>query len=299
MNPLKPLFKMIWSGTEKSDNKRLAKQLLPGGITAVCDVPYVNDGERGHLLDVYYPENTTGKLPVLIDVHGGGWMYGYKELNKNYCYELAKRGFCVFSLSYRLALEDDILFIHQLRDLFDAYAFIGAHLSDYPADETQVFLTGDSAGGQFVCLSAAINNSSDLRQEYDLAENTLHFKCVGATSPVIDLISPNPMMNANLTALLEMPFKSSACYKLMNFKNVANGELPPFYIVTSSGDFVRSHARRLHCLLDNLGVENVLHDWEGKVNGKRLGHVFSVAEPFSAPGITIIDEMTDFFKSHM
>lgn len=299
MQILKPLFKMIWSGTEKADNKRLAGQIRPTGVHQICDIAYIDDGERGHLLDVYYPENTEGKLPVIIDVHGGGWMYGYKELNKNYCFELAKRGFCVFSLSYRLAMDDAVLFIHQLQDLFAAYKYIGDHMDEYPADRDNVFLTGDSAGGQFVCVSAAVNLSEKLREEYSLPNNSLKFKCVGATSPVIDLVSPNIMMNANLTALLKRPYSSDPCYKLMKFSNIATEALPPFYIVTSAGDFVEKQGRALHSLLDTLGVENKFLDWQGKVNGKKLGHVFSVTDPFSGPGIKVIDEMTDFFKAHM
>ena len=36
------------------------------------------------------------KLPVIIDIHGGGWMYGDKGLNENYCRALADRGYVVF-----------------------------------------------------------------------------------------------------------------------------------------------------------------------------------------------------------
>ncbi|UKI14322.1 MAG: hypothetical protein L6V85_09755 [Clostridiales bacterium] len=39
----------------------------------------------------------TKKLPVIIDIHGGGWMYGDKDLNAPYCEALAKRGFVVVS----------------------------------------------------------------------------------------------------------------------------------------------------------------------------------------------------------
>ena len=41
-------------------------------------------------------------LPVYIDVHGGGFVYGYKELNRNFCIALARRGFAVISISYRV-----------------------------------------------------------------------------------------------------------------------------------------------------------------------------------------------------
>ena len=50
----------VW---ESVDKQSLAQQSLPSGIVEIADIPYINDGNSGHLLDVYYPENTNGKLP--------------------------------------------------------------------------------------------------------------------------------------------------------------------------------------------------------------------------------------------
>ena len=54
------------------------------------------------MFDAYYPAENDGKLPVIIDIHGGGWMYADKDLNIFYNQYLASRGFLVFSVSYRL-----------------------------------------------------------------------------------------------------------------------------------------------------------------------------------------------------
>ena len=72
----------FWQITEKKDKARLSKQRPADGIDGRFDIPYINDGETEHLLDVYFPENTKENLPAIIDIHGGGWMYGNKELNK-------------------------------------------------------------------------------------------------------------------------------------------------------------------------------------------------------------------------
>ena len=52
--------------------KRIASQTEPEGLEQILDIPYIDDGEKGHLLDIYYPQGTTEKLPVIIDIHGGG-----------------------------------------------------------------------------------------------------------------------------------------------------------------------------------------------------------------------------------
>lgn len=108
MDVFKPILLKFWSFVEKSDAKRIASQTPTPGITQLCDIPYVEDGKREHLLDIYYPEGTKGKLPVIVDVHGGGWLYGYKEINKYYCLKLAEKGFLVASINYRLAVNCSI-----------------------------------------------------------------------------------------------------------------------------------------------------------------------------------------------
>ena len=38
------------------------------------DIPYVENGHKRHVLDVYTPENRPGNsLPVMFWIHGGGW----------------------------------------------------------------------------------------------------------------------------------------------------------------------------------------------------------------------------------
>lgn len=49
-------------------------------MTVKKDIPYISDGNKYHLLDIYYPENAAEKLPVIIDIHGGGLMYAEKRL---------------------------------------------------------------------------------------------------------------------------------------------------------------------------------------------------------------------------
>lgn len=121
----------------------------PEGIDVIADIQYADDGSRAHRLDLYLPHDSVVRggrtTPVYIDIHGGGFVYGYKDLNRNFCTNLAAQGFAVFSISYRPAPETD--FLGQLDDVSAAFRWIGTHRGNYPIDQNQVFLTGDSAGG--------------------------------------------------------------------------------------------------------------------------------------------------------
>lgn len=294
MDILKPVLLKFWKITEKNDNKRIASQTPTPGITQITDIPYADDNMKEHLLDLYYPEGTTEKLPVIIDVHGGGWLYGYKEINKYYCLKLAEKGFLVASINYRLA--DKFQFIDQVADVFSAFSWLSKNLKDYPADTGNIFLVGDSAGGQLVCMSEAIRGSEKLQKAFCVTP-TLSFRAIGAICPAVDLISPNFMMNVNLKSLLGEKPKENPLYKYMNYENVAYLGMAPFYIVTADGDFLRKQAEKLKKILDRHGVENVFYRYTDRLDGKPLQHVFSVVNPYSEPAKREIKTMTDFFKS--
>lgn len=75
-------------------------------------------------------------LPVIVDVHGGGWVYGNKELNEYYCMELAKLGFVVCDINYRLCPVTDLK--GQVQDVTAALQWIFDHIHQYGGDSEQI-----------------------------------------------------------------------------------------------------------------------------------------------------------------
>lgn len=294
---LKPVLEKNWEQTAKSDAKRIASQTEPLGLEQILDIAYIDDGEKGHLLDIYYPQGTTEKLPVIIDIHGGGWMYGYKEINKYFCLKLAQKGFLVASINYRLA--GDVLFDDQIRDIFAALKWLGKNLKNYPADTNNIFLAGDSAGGHFACVTTAVNLNEDMQKDFGVEYIGYDFKGVAAICPAVDLLSPNFLMNVNIPILLGEKSKNSPHRKYLDVKRIASTQFPPFYIVTASGDFLRKQAYKLKSIFNKLGVEYRFRDFTDKLNGKNLTHVFNVIDPFSVYGEEANNEITDFFKSRV
>jgi len=85
------------------DTPRSERWSTPEDIDVIADLAYLPDGGydtaagacRGHLLDLYLPHDAVLRgghtLPVYIDIHGGGFTYGYKELNRNFNVHLGTR----------------------------------------------------------------------------------------------------------------------------------------------------------------------------------------------------------------
>ena len=288
----------LWKMTAKADAKTHENHVKPEGIKEINDLSYIDDGKWEHLLDVYYPEKSENeKLPVIIDVHGGGWMYGDKDLNKFYNLYVAARGFCVFSMSYTLVpnCPDPA---HQLREVMTALKWIKENLKNYPCDENKIMLTGDSAGGMLAGFASALLTDAHLREVYGTVDPQLKLNALALTSPV-------PYMNIGgwlgfyTKKMWGKDYKKKPTYNYMNLDQmIKNADIPPTFMVTSGGDFLgHDQTHRAAKDFKAKGIEVMLKDW-GPVDGKELPHVFSVLQPYQAPGKQTIDDMCEFFRNH-
>lgn len=104
-------------------------------------------------MDIYLPEAGEGPFPLLMYIHGGGWMIG----NRRLCFidsviDALDCGFAVASLDYRLLPEG--CYPAFLDDIKAALRWIGRHGLDHGVDPERVALTGDSAGGTIALMAA-------------------------------------------------------------------------------------------------------------------------------------------------
>lgn len=293
---LNKILSAFWLNTKKQDDKRIATLTLPVGVCESNNHEYLSDGHVYHKLDVYYPEGTTEKLPVIIDIHGGGWMYGDKELNKIYCLTLAKKGYVVFNMSYRLYPE--VIVKDQLWDICQALMWIKAHLDDFPCDKDNIFLTGDSAGGMLSFFTAMLSQSSELRDIYELPDAGIRFNAVGLTSPML-FMDDGTVMSCYTRIMLGKNYKNEKWGSYVNMDRlIPLGKVPPVFLLTSSGDtLARAQTRKGAELLKEKGLAHQLMDFE-KHEGTDLPHVFPVLHPESEISNRAIDEMLKFFSKY-
>ena len=292
------IFAAFWQNTKRMDDKRIATLTPPSGVTEINNIAYLDDGHIHHQLDVYYPEGTkeTDRLPVLIDIHGGGWMYGDKELNKYYCLELATKGFVVFNMSYRLYPEVNAR--QQLWDISNCLKWISENLASYPCDTDNIYLTGDSAGGMLAAFTAMLSESEKMRDLYDTPDFSLKFNAVGLTSPVPRMNGDFPV-NYYTRIMLGKDYEKEKWADYVNLEDILTlGKMPPTFLLTSSGDFLARKETRIAAeSLRKAGIDHQLMDFE-KSNGVDLPHVFPVIYPFNEESQRAINEMLAFFRKY-
>ena len=295
------IMQVSWKFCDKSDKKRMATQTPPENVVKVKDIPYIDDGNPYHKFDVFYPEGKIAKegLPVIIDIHGGGWMYATKDLNEYYCMELAKKGYCVFSISYRLV--PDVTVNEQIKDCTEALAFIRANMKDYPANKKTVMLTGDSAGGQLALYSTILNNNPDAREIFGTVDTKLNIKCLLLTSPVTYAKSGG-WFSIYTKKMWGKDYKTKSTYNYMDLNEIMElaNDMPPTYFITSSGDTL-AHDQTVNAYNNFVekGYECEIEDFTDLRDGKKLPHVFSVLDPFDEYGQKAIDNALDYYQKSL
>jgi arylformamidase len=115
------------------------------------DIPYVQNGHKRHVLDIYTPENATGQnRPVMFWIHGGGWQAGDKSDVALKPKALTERGFVFVSTNYRLLPEVKI--DELIDDVATSVGWVHRNIAKYGGDPTRIFVGGHSAGAQLAAL---------------------------------------------------------------------------------------------------------------------------------------------------
>ena len=282
---------------ESGDKKRLAKQVQDlSDLVIEKDVPYIDDGERGHLLDVYRLPATPADAPVVVNIHGGGLFASYKEVNANFNYEWARMGYNTVSVSYRRIPETTLW--HQVDDVMASLRFLVARADELGLNMSRCYLTGDSAGALLALFALALEGSDELARAFGIEQSGISFRAAGLISIMLDTQRHDLMRS--ISDMVTDKRDASAPYErylLDPASMVGVSALPPCVLVTSEEDMIRQDTLKLEGLLASRGVERVFVDFP-KNEERQLVHVFSVGYPMYPESREVFATTDAFFKAH-
>lgn len=141
-------------------NEALGKQ-VPNGVFEVLNQQYIPQDKSANL-DVYYPSLVNGTaqvLPVIVWIHGGGWVAGSKDQMANYCKILAAKGYCVAAIDYTLAPEAN--YPIPLKQTQRSLQYLMVNAKRFHIDTNRFILAGDSGGAHIAAQSANIIYNKD------------------------------------------------------------------------------------------------------------------------------------------
>ena len=283
--------KMVRILFKRSDDKRDAGLTTPEDIVRRDDIVYGADS-KWQVLDVYRPRQAVGKrLPVIVSVHGGGWVYGDKERYQFYCMSLAQRGFAVVNFTYRLAPEYQ--FPAQLEDTNLAFTWVLNHAAQYGFDTARIFGVGDSAGAQLLGLFCCICTNPNYASEYDFRPPAGFVpKAVALNCGVYQIDPSEGGMTAALMKDL-LPGKGAPEeIGRMNVIRHITKDFPPVLYMTCSDDFLRDQVPVLGAKLEQMGVPHESRFYGDEQN--KLPHVFH-CDVKSEDAKRCNDETCEFF----
>lgn len=284
------------------DRIRDAGLLIPVGIESLEDISYGPYG-TWNLLDVYRKECLKGHhglQPVIVNMHGGGWAYGDKELYKYYCCDLANRGFTVVNYNYRLTPEYH--FPASMEDTAAVFRWIAEHALEYELDVNNVFVVGDSAGGQMASMFLTLMTSPEYRKlfDIDIPYDKVTVRGVGLNCGVYDVKAELEAGGEDLFATyLGEAFKNDRekVLEQVNAVGYITKDFPPAYVMTAANDFLKDLAEPMADLLASQGVEVECHLY-GEEKQAYMGHVFHCNLRLKE-AILCNDDECEFFKEHI
>jgi acetyl esterase/lipase len=126
-------------------------------VERIANVPFHEAAGRTLKLDVYRSRARRERCPVLLQIHGGGWIVGAKETQAlPLMTRLAAHGWLCVAPSYRLSPK--ATFPDHLIDVKAAIRWIREHGAEYGADPDFIVISGGSAGGHLAALAALTPN---------------------------------------------------------------------------------------------------------------------------------------------
>jgi len=277
----------------RSDKKRDAAIPLPAGVTECRNISYGPHG-KDNLLDICYPEGTTASLPTIVSIHGGGYVYGSKEIYRRYAMDMARRGFAVVNFNYRLAPKWK--FPTPLADTNAVLHWVVKNAVRYHLDPDRIILVGDSAGAQLASQYAAIWANPVYGALFQMKLPKLRIRALGLNCGLYDMRAQaaEPRKGMHLDYLGKDLSPEDPRFRVL--ESIGN-KYPPAFLTTSCCDFLRSNAEPMCRFLAERGVDAA---WKcyGTEGDKRVGHVFHVNIALQEAA-RCNDDAADFFRRHL
>ena len=280
------------TSNKRDDAKRDANFSTPEDIERIDNLSYADDPTN--VLDIYRPKNRKGKLPVIVSIHGGGWVYGDKTVNQFYCMSLAQHGFAVVNFSYRLAPKHK----HPtpLIDTNKLFHWVLSHADEYGFDVDNIFAVGDSVGANIAGLFCCLCNDPEYAKRIGV-EPPKGFlpKALGLNCGLywMEREKVDVLMD-NLAAEYFPEGGTDEEYAEIDLGAHLDDRFPPSFIATALGDFLATQAKPFYDRLRSLGIDAEYHCYGNEENP--LKHVFHVDMNLSQAYICNADECSFFLK---
>jgi len=201
-------------------------------------------GDKGgrNLLDLVVPREAKqgDRRPVLLQVHGGGWIIGDKrEQGKPLMTHLASRGWICVAINYRLSPKATMP--DQIVDVKRSIAWIRENVEAYGGDPNFLCITGGSAGGHLAALAALTANDPRFQPGFEQVDTRID-ACVPfyGVFDFVDRAGDRPLgkMSDFLGPIVFKctPEENPELWESVSPIARVHADAPPFFVIQGSHD---------------------------------------------------------------
>lgn len=242
-------------------------------------------------LDLYLPRDRKTPVPIVMFIHGGGWVEGNKEVDVLNLLPYLSLKFAVVNVGYRLGRTS--LAPAAVEDCRCALRWIERNARRFNLDTTRIVLTGISAGGHLALITGMLPALNVFDRQCP-TDDSVRWNSGTETQPkvaaivnifgitdVADLLEGKNAKHYAIEWFGSMGGRTELARQVSPINHVRAG-LPPVITIHGDADDIvpYSHAQRLHAALDKAGVPNQLVTIPGGGHGgfKRQEILSSYAE---------------------
>jgi acetyl esterase/lipase len=238
---------------------------FPAGTVLRGNIPYNGDTVRKHLLDIYLPPEAKGKIPLVVFIHGGGWLVNDKYADIGYMKktvaEIISTGFALASIDYRFATQ--AIFPAQMEDCNRAISFLVDNADKYGFDKNRIAVMGFSAGGHLASLVGLSKNNNVESFFMPGTNKSFSFKAVVDFYGPAELIlfpGSNDVKSPESQLIGAAPLTRPDLAKAASPVTYVDKNDPPFLIIHGEKDDMVSpkQSQLLSAWLKVVGVQNEL-----------------------------------------
>jgi acetyl esterase/lipase len=268
MNNLNLAFVLLFTSVNlfaQAPSPSVIQGRLSKGTIIHGNVPYNNDTLKKHLLDIYIPANAKGKLPLVVFIHGGGWIGNDKYADMGYMPNtinaMLDNGFAVASIDYRFA--QNAVFPAILQDCNKAVSFLYDKAAKYNLNKNKIGLMGFSAGGHLASLMGTSQNNKVANFYFQNSYRPFKYKAVVDFYGPIDLTlfpgSEDPKSPESIL-IGATPVNRPDLAKAASPLTYIDKNDPPYLIFHGEKDNIVSnrHSKLFSSWLNHYGVKNEL-----------------------------------------
>ena len=214
---------------------------FPMGTILKENIPYNNDANQKHLLDIYLPKKSKGKIPLVVLIHGGAWLSNDKYADMGYMTKtmaaMVDAGFAIASIDYRFSTE--AIFPAPLQDCNKAISFLYDHADKYGFDIKRFAVMGFSAGGHLANMVGLSKNNHIPNFFMNGSSTTFSIKAVVDYYGPADLVlfpTSNDAKSPEGILLGAAPLDRPDLAKIASPINYVDKNDPPFLIIQGEKD---------------------------------------------------------------